>query len=235
MYILMNYYKKNWFLGFESGHIPYQLLFLFCLIMYIILFEKKIYVAIFGAVLVLFSSYKVTNSTALAVVAAITAALIFKRVLGFTKVFNIFTYFSISAAVDLIFVVFKKTEIFRWLIVDVFNKRLDLTHRTEVWEKAAKAVSEHPVIGHGYQNFVFSKIIITTHNEYMEMLYKCGLIGLLFFMTFLGYSMVKLFKNRKEKTAQWISVFLGAYFMMFVMEQYAFANFFPTSLCVPLR
>ena len=230
MYILMNYYKKNWFLGFESGHIPYQLLFLFCLIMYIILFEKKIYVAIFGAVLVLFSSYKVTNSTALAVVAAITAALIFKRVLGFTKVFNIFTYFSISAAVDLIFVVFKKTEIFRWLIVDVFNKRLDLTHRTEVWEKAAKAVSEHPVIGHGYQNFVFSKIIITTHNEYMEMLYKCGLIGLLFFMTFLGYSMVKLFKNRKEKTAQWISVFLGAYFMMFVMEQYAFANFFPILL-----
>ena len=226
MYILMDHYKETWFLGFESGHIPYQLALLFSVIMYIVLFEKKMYAAYVCAAGILLSNYKVTNSTAVAVVAAITVVILIPKLLKFTKIFNIITYFSIAAAVDLIFVVFRKQEIFKWLIVDIFHKRLDLTHRADVWVKAMKEIGDHPVIGHGYQNFVFSKIIITTHNEYLEVLYKCGIIGLMFFMAFLFYSMFKLIKNRKERAAQWISVFLGAYFMMFIMEQYAFANFF---------
>ena len=227
MYKYLNHYKETWLLGFKSGHIPYQIAFLFFAVIYAVICDmKKIYIFRVGAILVFSSSYLVKNSTAMVILAPLIILAFFPKILKLTPVLNIVTYTVAGAALNIIFVLMRRQDMFKWLIEGVLGKSMDLTKRVYVWDKAFDAVRLHPVIGHGYDTFKYNKIIITTHNEIVEILYKTGIIGLGIFLMLIGVAVFKLFKSRKTPAAQWISVFLGAYFFMFVMEQHAFANFF---------
>ena len=227
MYYYLDYYYDCWLLGFKSGHIPYQMAFLFFAVLYAALYNKKrMYIVYIGLAIVAASNWIVKNRTALIILIPIIIIAVFPKLLKFTKVLNVLTYTGIGLVMNLLFVVFRRADLFSWLIVDIMHKRVDLTHRTEVWDKAFEAISGKPVLGHGYQTFVFSDIIETTHNEFVEVLYKTGIIGLVIFLAIIGYAVYKLFKSRKILAAQWVALFLGAFFLMFVMEQYAFSFFF---------
>ncbi len=227
MYRYLDYYGENWFLGFKSGHIPYHMAFLFFSVMYVLLCDRKKWFLVRAAVgLVFVSDFVVRNRTAILVLLPLIILIFIPQILKFTKVMNILTYAGAAVVMDLLFVVFRKQELFQWLIVGIFHRRMDLTYRTDVWDAAFQAIREHLVIGHGYSTFEYSPVIVTTHNEVLEILYKTGMIGLILSLTIVVLVVIRLFRNRKLETAQWISVFLGAFFLMFVMEQYAFAYFF---------
>ena len=131
---------------------------------------------------------------------------------------NILTYTGVGVALNLILVVFRRQDLFYWLIVNILHKRPDLTFRIQIWDAALKEIQEHLMIGQGYHTFVLPGTGETTHNQYMEMLYKTGIIGLVIFLILLAVVIFILFKNRKIREAKWISLFLGGFFIMFVME-----------------
>lgn len=227
IYKYLNHYKDSWFLGFKSGHIPYQIAFLFFAVMYAVICDmKKIYIFRVGLVVALSSNYLVRNSTAMVILLLMLVAAFLPTILRLTPVFNILTYTVAGVAINILFVLMRRQSIFKWLIEGVLHKNMDLTKRVFVWDKAFDAIRLHPVIGHGYNTFQYNKIIVTTHNEIVEILYKTGYVGLMIFLMIMVIAIAKLFKSRKTAASQWISVFLGAFFFMFVMEQHAFANFF---------
>lgn len=227
MYYSMDYYYDNWFLGFKSSHIVFQMAFLFFAAMFVDLYaKKKRYILWIALAISIFSNIRVKSLTSVIVLVIIAIIAIIPQILKFTPVMNILTYAGIGVALDLIFVVFKRLDLFEWLIVGIFHKSPDLTYRAGVWEYAIEAIKQKPVIGHGYNTFVYTPEIVTTHNEYLEILYKAGIAGLIIFLVILVIVIYKLFKNRKDSTAAWISVFLGAFMFMFILEQYAFSFFF---------
>lgn len=229
MYIYLGYYTDCWLLGFKSGHILYQIAFLFFMAIYTSLYlqnSKKRFLFFGAEALVLISAYLVMNRTALVLVILLIIMSAIPQLRQFTVVFNSITYAACGFFMNLLLVVFRGQELFRWLIVGVFNRRMDLTHRTDVWDAAFRVIKEKPVIGHGYQTFVYSDIIETTHNEFLEILYKTGIVGLVIFLAILVLVIYWLFKNRKNQQTQWIALFTGAFLLMFVMEQYAFSFFF---------
>ena len=220
-------YTDCWFLGFKSGHFAYQIAFLFFSLMYsIICDKKKIFIYYIGLALTLLSSILVKNTTAMMILIPIIIVSIIPKILNLTKVFNILTYTGIGIAMNLIFVVFRRQDLFSWLIVNILHKRLDLTYRIQIWDKAVEAIREHLILGHGYQTFVYPNLAETTHNEYMEILYKAGIVGLVVFLALLAFVIYRLFKNRKDAIGKWVAVFVGGFFWMFVIEQYAFSFFF---------
>ncbi|MCQ2512032.1 MAG: O-antigen ligase family protein [Lachnospiraceae bacterium] len=229
MYSYLNYYTACWLLGFKSGHIVYQIAFLFFMALYTSLYlqnSKKRFFLYGAEALVLASTLIIMNRTALLVLLPLIIISVIPKLRKFSGLFNSITYAACGLAMNLLFVVFRGQELFRWLIVGIFHRRMDLTHRTGVWDSALQAIKEKLAIGHGYQTFAYSDVIETTHNEYIEILYKMGIVGLIIFLAILIFIIYRLFKNRKNEQVQWIALFLGAFFLMFVMEQYAFVYFF---------
>ena len=229
LYTYLDHYDECWLLGFKSGHIVYQLAFIFFTAIYMNLYRKnrpERFILYGAEAMVLASNLLVMNRTSLIVLLPVIVLSLIPALRHFSVLFNSITYAACGLIMNLLFVVLRKQELFRWLIVGIFNRRMDLTHRTDVWDSAFNAIKEQPVIGHGYQTFAYSEIIETTHNEFLEILYKTGIVGLIIFLAILILVIWRLFKNRKNEQAQWISVFLGAFFLMFVMEQYAFVYFF---------
>ena len=174
---------------------------------------------VIAAALVLLSSILVMNRTSIFIMIPVLIFLLFPKLLQFTKVFNILTYTGIGLFFNLIFVVFRKQSIFSWLIVGIMHREISLTHRTEVWDAALSAIQKKPILGHGYQTFVFSPIIETTHNEFIEMLYKTGIVGLILFLLLLVVVIILLFKHRKAAMTRLIALFVGAFFLLFTVEQ----------------
>lgn len=221
-------YVTNWLLGFKSGHIAMQLAFAFFTVIYLVLYNrKKLWLSYIAIGAVLLSNILVKNLTAVIVLVPLLLLAVFWKLLDHTKIFNILTYAGIGIFLNLFFMVFRlQNSLLSWLIVGVFHKDITLTHRTEVWDAVLPEIAKHPVIGHGYQTFVYNQGAMTTHNEFLEILYKAGIIGLVIFLAILAVAVIRLFKSRTTDASKWISLFLGLFFIMFVFEQHAFSNFF---------
>lgn len=227
VYKYLEHYADTWFLGFKSGHIAYQLAFIFFSVMFFVLCgKKKRYISLIAIAISLASNVLVKNTTATVILAIIAVVVLIPPILRFTKVFNILTYAGIGVFLQLVIMVFRRQDIFAWFITGILHKRIDLTYRTNIWDGAVKQIEGYPVAGHGYQDFVFSANVVTTHNEFLEILYKTGFVGLVIFLIVIAVAVFMLFRYRKKQAAGYIAVFTGALFLMFVVEQYAFVYFF---------
>ena len=227
LYRYLEHYTDTWLLGFKSGHIVYQLAFIFFSVLFAVLCnKKKRYISYIAVAVSLISNILVKNTTGTVILIAIAAVVVIPGILKLTKVMNILTYTGIAVFLNLIIVVFRRQDLFEWFISGVLHKRLDLTHRVSIWDKALESIGEHKIIGHGYRDFVFSPRIVTTHNEMLEVLYKTGALGLVIFLCIMAVAIFFLFKNRKMPGAGYTSFFAGSFFIMFIVEQYAFVYFF---------
>ncbi len=227
LYKYLSHYTDTWFLGFKSGHISYQLAFIFFSVMFFVICDKKKrFIPLTGIALSLASNILVKNTTATVILIPLAIVIAIPPILKFTKVMNILVYTAVGVFFQLVIVVFRRQDIFAWFITGVLHKRLDLTRRINIWDMAIGKIEEQPVTGHGYQDFVFSERIVTTHNEFLEILYKTGFIGLIIFLLILGIVIYRLFKNRKMQAAMFTAFFTGTFFIMFMVEQYAFVYFF---------
>ena len=227
LYMYLDHYTDTWFLGFKSGHIAYQLAFIFFSVMFFVICDKKKrYIPLIGIAVSLASNIMVKNTTATVILIPLAVVIAIPPILKFTGLMNILTYSAVGVFFQLIVMVFRRQDIFAWFITGILHKRIDLTYRTKIWDLAVSNIEERPVIGHGYQDFVFSPNVVTTHNELLELLFKTGIVGLLIFFVIFAIVIYKLFKNRKLPAAAHIAFFAGTFFVMFLVEQYAFVYFF---------
>ena len=227
LYKYLGHYTDTWFLGFKSGHISYQLAFIFFSVMFFVICDKrKRYIPLIGIAVSLASNIMVRNTTATVILIPLAVVIAIPPVLKFTKIMNILTYSAVGVFFQLVVMVFRRQDIFAWFITGVLHKRTDLTYRTNIWDLAVKNIEEQPAIGHGYRDFIFSENIVTTHNELLEILFKTGIAGLVIFFIIFAVVIYKLFKYRKTPAAAHIAFFTGTFFIMFLVEQYAFVYFF---------
>ena len=146
----MDYFKETWFLGFKSGHITYQLAVIFFSVMYVFLFNKKMrFIPFLGLAAAILSNVLVKNTTATVILIPLAVVITIPPIIRFTKVFNILTYTGIGVFIQLLVMVFRGQDTFKWFITGVLHKSTDLTKRTAIWDMALGRIKEHPVIGHG--------------------------------------------------------------------------------------
>lgn len=103
-----------------------------------------------------------------------------------------------------------------------------LTHRDEIWATVIARMSDSWVFGYGAAAAIEPIPVLSgavyvnnTHNVYLEVYYKLGIVGLLFFLGILVSSLIALFKNRNHKKygsipVYWLSVLCSSMIVMIV-------------------
>ena len=97
-----------------------------------------------------------------------------------------------------IFIVFNQLSILLhnetviYIITEVFDKSLDLSGRTEIWDIVLKKFFDSPILGHGIQDsvnlFIINHIKFSAHNQYLQSLYEGGVLMYISFIPLIGYA-----------------------------------------------
>lgn len=107
------------------------------------------------------------------------------------------------------FVIMRVQNLFAFIIEDILQKDLTLTHRTDIWDIAIEKIGESFLMGHGLgdsTNFFSVSYILngnlvsatwSAHNEFLQLLYESGLISLVLLLLFIFVSM----SNERQKYA----------------------------------
>ena len=112
------------------------------------------------------------------------------------------------------------------VIGKLIGREISFNNRIHFWDKAMTEFRDYPVFGHGYQQFRMFRGYVTTHNQMIEVLYKTGVVGFVIFCAILIAAAAMMFRSRKGTCTKYLAVLFASYLILFLMEQYAFANYF---------
>ncbi|MGZ9784386.1 O-antigen ligase family protein [Bacillus pseudomycoides] len=93
--------------------------------------------------------------------------------------------------------------------------------RFELWEQAINYFMSHPLLGIGAFNFSDYYAFehnekLYVHNTYLEILVEAGIIGFLFYLSFLFLFIIKLFKTKLHNKEPFIILTLFAFLLQMV-------------------
>ena len=225
MYVYDRALEENWLLGYKNYHIVY--------IMALLIFGAVHSLCQYGRIAVrvwiyiamsLFSSLLVGARTPMMAILLFAASILFTRLRNFTPLFNSLTYLAAYAAAFFMIVVIRIENL--PVLGKLIGREITFNNRIHFWDKAMTEFWEYPVLGHGYQQFVMFRGYVTTHNQIVEILYKTGVAGLVVFVAILAATAYKLFRIREGIVTNYRAVCFASYLVLFLMEQYAFANYF---------
>lgn len=193
---------ENWFLGFKNKHLIYFLpatgiTLILCKL------DKFNFRRILLLIITISSTLYVKSGTGilgLSVLYIIVLLPVFKK--GY-KVFNMRTYLIEVIIMFLAIPIFRLQYLFTYIIVDILKKDINLTYRTDLWDRALNAISQHPIMGWGEQNYnvrnqlYSSNSIISAHNQILEYLYIGGVILIMLYLI-INIMMVKKMSRYAE-------------------------------------
>lgn len=238
LYVTGNIIKTNlnWFLGFKNKHIIYYLPATGLLLILGKLegfnFRKKMLF-----IVTIFSAIISNSSTSLICMAVISLIGFLPVIRKHYKLFNMFTYIAISIVVFFAITIFRLQYIFTFIIVNILGKKLDLTYRTNLWDRALSAIAKHPIIGLGEQTndvkhqFYNSSSIITAHNQILEYLYVGGIVLLILYILINLYIAKKTWKIRNNEAVQVTTAMYFALQIALIAEVYTDATIFMIYFC----
>lgn len=182
-----NVASENWFLGFKNKHMIYFLPFValdFILVKSKEISQKNLFMIFIVAISAVF----IKSSTTI-------VGLSIMLIIGFVpfirkhyKIFNMYTYFGASIVMFVMIPLLRLQYLFYYFIVVVLKKSIDLTYRTDLWDRAFSAIRIHPILGWGEQvneikyALYHSQSIITAHNQILEYLYIGGTILIILYI-----------------------------------------------------
>lgn len=216
---------QNWFLGFKNILICYFLPAYIVSYIYMNITGKKVRTIVL-IVTIFISTIIAGSTTSLVGLSILLFFSIFSFVQRQYKIFNFKNYIIVTILMFFGIVIFRLQNLFEFLIVDILQKDLTFTHRTELWDITMKAIKHNPIIGHGWQNtdirhFMYnSSTIITAHNQILEYLYLGGLITLIVLLIILKVSNHDLKKYYQDKNVQIISLGFLIYQILNITEVY---------------
>lgn len=183
MYVtgVTNTASENWFLGFKNKHMIYFLPFIGLSLIFGKIdgfnFKKLLMIAI-----VAFSALYEQSSTTIVCVSVMLLIGFLPFIRSHYKIFNMYTYFGVSILMFIMIPLFRLQYLFSYLIVNVLHKSVDLTYRTDLWDRAISAICQHIFTGWGEQvnevkyALYNSHSIISAHNQILEYLYTGGIV-----------------------------------------------------------
>ncbi len=216
---------QNWFLGFKNILVCYFLPAYIISYLYMNITGNK--TRTFFLTIVIFVSTLISGSTTTLV--GITILLLFS-VFSFLqkqyKIFNFKNYFITIIILFFCIVICRFQNLFEFLIVDILNKDLTFTNRTELWDITLDAIANKPIIGHGWEStdlrhlMYNSSTIITAHNQILEYMYLGGIIAITVLFIIINIANNDLKKYYKDKNIQIISLGFFIYQILNLTEVY---------------
>lgn len=214
-------YTTNWFFGYDNTHIFMYLPAI------ILLFCTKNIQKINGILLLAIITFCVFHCFSANSVVAYSIFLLYAISYKFvekSKILNIKTYFLTYIALFALFVKLRIQNIFSWFIVDILHKTLTFSTRTVLWDKVESFIMSRPILGYGQEpsSTIIAKFespyYTHAHNTFLDVLYKGGLVGLIFHICLMILPCRKLYKYKDYFVSKITSMLLFATMVMMIFE-----------------
>lgn len=227
MYVtgVTNTASQNWFLGFKNKHLVYFLPFIGLNFIFgkIDGFNLK---KLSMAVIVVFSALYAQSSTTILCIFIMLIIGFIPFIREHYKIFNMYSYFAISILMFVLIPLFRLQYLFSYLIVNVLHRSIDLTYRTDLWDRAFSAIQQYLFTGWGEQTnevkhaLYNSQSIISAHNQILEYLYIGGIVLLLLYVIINLMLATKLHRMDKSSVVQIASGIYLALQIALIVEVY---------------
>lgn len=118
----------------------------------------------------------------------------------------------------------ENSEIATWFIVDVLEKDITFTGRTEMWDSALRIITESPLWGYGFPAADWyeknmSSFAIGPHNMILAVFIYGGIVAFVLYVYCLLYSILKLV-HFKDRMSNAILASISVLSLMMLMEVY---------------
>lgn len=225
-------YTQNWFLGYDNCHFPYNFILLFIYSLnYIVPNNKLTFINIVLIALFSASTYITWVAGAVMSISLFLIYIFILRVINFNTLLNINTYIFINAFLFIGFVIFRIQNIFSFIIVNILKKDITFTGRTKIWNAGIYWFLKSPLIGNGVNNVDNERLKLVgfehCHNYFLQILYRSGILGFLFFIIIIFLVMKKLsYLGASNKYVKFISYSIFCFLILFQVEAYPTLDYF---------
>ena len=107
------------------------------------------------------------------------------------------------------------------IIENVFQKKMTLSGRTDIWESALYYIAQSPISGYGTEDRDLNIVKITfnhCHNIVLEILYRGGAIGLILFLIVLVAIGLEIRKSQDRQMVVYLSMVIGIMLAAFSVD-----------------
>ncbi len=221
MYLNNSGMYTNWFLGYKNSHILYILPWLILLILDTLNKNKRIPIYLY--LILLFSlamMIRLEASTSIIALFSLIVCLFFRNKLEKFKLVTGKNLLVISFVLFLLIVIFRVQDIFSFIFVDVLDKTLTFTGRTYIWDNALEKISQSFLFGYGDNSFFYNKYILSTHNQFLGIVYETGIIGLFIYLIIYKCIVKEIDSCKDDHVLFFSKYFIFIYLLMMLMEDY---------------
>lgn len=215
---------NNWLLGYDNAFFAYVLpALLFSIIKYLYI-DKTLFAKFKAIVMIVICAYSIISrwhATAVVCIVIFLFAFVLIQMNKLPAIANAKTYLWGNVAVFLAFVVIRVQEIFSYIIKNILDKDLTFSGRTEIWDLSLKSISQEPIFGYGIEELTetINRISInSSHNQYLWILYRGGLVYFLPFSIMILSIVKRLYKNRDIAYVKITATALCAIFILWQFE-----------------
>lgn len=179
----------------------------------------------------IFSIILVKSSTSLVGLIMFFAYFIFKKIIEDKNILNINVFLVGYIILFLMFVVFRAYNIFSFIIVNLLDKELTLTGRTEIWNTAIELIKNKIFMGYGLETEIVrihrfnSMEAVHAHNFILEFLYQGGIVLLSLLVMFVNLIRKKIIEYKNTKIGMFFSWGILIYLVMWLTEVYTIETF----------
>lgn len=204
---------KNWFLGFYNSHTQYFLPALMIAFLYKLETGKRIRVYILT--IAIFTSPVLVWAGG-PIIALFGMGLVYLLFRNWTKIFNYYNYWMLHILFFVFIILLKMQNLLRWLIDGILGKWNSLVVRMTLWDKYLGFITGKFIFGHGVETSIVRQMKAETdwayhaHNQFLEILYKGGIINLFLFAAIVIIAGKNVYRYRDTEESKIISItFLG--------------------------
>lgn len=213
--------NNNWYLGLENGMTAYLVptLALSYINMFINRKKKDYILAVFVTFICLYTPIirnKGSMFICISLFICVCCLVYFKMLPSFI---NAKTYFILNIIFYLLIIVFNSLNANVISFADALLNRETLAVRAIIWDKTMNLIKERPLLGYGYElgYTVSDKLKYdSSHNEYLWVLYRGGLLQFLSFILFIICCAKNLFQKNDYAAVKVVS---ASFFVLLLMWQ----------------
>ena len=190
-----------YFLGYKNQITPIIIMSILFLGIYLHLNQKQNKlqktIIILSFIIIVLNAILLQSSTAIVSVLIILSLYLISNIIP--KIANLTTYLICVAFVFVLIVVFREQKFFSFIIEDFLGKELNLTNRTNIWDKSLILITKSPFWGYGVttlQQIIGDR---NAHNYFIQIMLQSGIIGMILLLHCFFVSIKSICLNTKIK------------------------------------
>ncbi len=235
------YFKYNFFLGYDNQHINIMLP---ALILALIKYKYKLKNSKFSLAVTIFLNLFIALSRfsgATLVVIFLTFILSLPIVTNRTWIFNGKNYFLTNIVMFFSICIMKLYNGFRYIIENILGKSMTFTGRIYIWDRALYYIKQNWLFGYGVETYTYRDqkmnlpwyypAELHAHNRFIETMYRGGLVLTVIYLIILIIAFKGTMKSKNIIAAKMIAIGIFVYLTGMLTEFYKHSYlFFPMLL-----